>query len=369
MKVLIDLTSLADNFSGVERFAMSVTKELQKKDKFELVLVFKNSVHESFTNERKNTKKIVLHGNNKFFFNQLILPLSLRKEKADFYLFMAFPAPFIWFRKNTINTIHDVSVWDCPETNKKHMVAYFRILFRKAAWAKGKILTVSQFSKARIQERLHIPAERIKVVYSGVADTFLHFRYDAKVHNDVIQKYELPDKYILCLSTLEPRKNLKLLLDAYAELFRTGEINQELVLAGRRGWMVDDLMTNLEKEIADKIHFTGFIEEEHLPYIYRGAELFIFPSLYEGFGVPPLESLYMDTMVVSSDSSSLPEIQGDMALYFHNKDKNDLKRALKEAMSMERAERIAFVRQKREYLMQYTWEQVSDKIVEFAFVR
>lgn len=365
MKILVDLTSLADNFTGIERFALSVTKELQKVQGIELILIFKNSIYNAFENEKQNAEMIVLKGKSKLIFNQLTFPFKLRKIRADYYLFMAFPEPFFWFKKNTINTIHDLSVWDCPKTNKRHMIAYFRVLFRKVALRKGKVLTVSEFSKSRIQKYLHIPEDRIKVVYSGISDTFRKFNYDDGTNALVCQKYSLPSKYILCLSTIEPRKNLKLLLDAYAELVHEGKIKIDLVLAGRKGWMMDDIIDNLKLDIKKHIHFTGFIDEEHLPYIYRNADLFVFPSLYEGFGVPPLESLFMGTMVVSSDAASLPEIQGEMALYFHSEDKEDLKRVIVRALSMTRSERQAFITKNIHWLHQYTWASVTEKIVDF----
>ena len=367
MKILIDLTSLADNFSGVERFALSVTKELQKVQGLKLILIFKNKVHEAFRNNDQNTEIIVLKGGNKLLFNQFVFPFKLHKVQADYYLFLAFPAPFFWFKKNTINTIHDISVWDCPKTNKRHMIAYFRVLFRKVALSKGKVLTVSRFSKSRIQEHLQIPENRIRVVYSGLSDTFQHFKFDGGMNELVYQKYSLPNKYILCLSTLEPRKNLKLLLAAYIELVYEGRMEYDLILAGRKGWMIDDLIDNLQPDISSRIHFTGFIDEDHLPYIYRNADLFVFPSLYEGFGVPPLESLYMDTMVVSSDAASLPEIEGDMAMYFRSEDKDDLKRAMIEALSMTKAQRQAFVNEKKAWLQQYTWSYVTEEIIDFVF--
>lgn len=367
MKVLIDLTSLADNFSGVERFALSVTKELQKIPDLKLILVFKNSIHNAFKNEISNTQIIVLKGENKLLFNQFILPLKLHNVQADYYLFMAFPAPFFWFKKNTVNTIHDVSVWDCPKTNKKHMIAYFRVLFKKAALCRGKILTVSEFSKLRIQKYLHIPDNRIEVVYSGLSDTFQEFVYKEDMNETVCHKYNLSGKYILCLSTLEPRKNLKLLLKAFEELVDEKKVDYDLVLAGRRGWMMEDLLDSLKTDISKRIHFTGFIDEEHLPYIYKNADLFVFPSLYEGFGVPPLEALYMGTMVVSSDAASLPEIEGNMALYFHSEDKEDLKQTLLKAMAMTKREKEEFVEEKRDWLKQYTWSRVTKKIVSFIF--
>lgn len=134
MKVLIDLTSLADNFSGIERFALSITKELitdQIRSDIEFILVFKNEVHKEFAAEQHNVKKIIVRGKNKLVFNQLQLPLKLAVIKANYYFFPAFPAPFFFFNRNAISAIHDVGCWDCPSKNRKYMTLYFKIMYRK----------------------------------------------------------------------------------------------------------------------------------------------------------------------------------------------------------------------------------------------
>ena len=121
MKVLIDLTSLADNFSGIERFALSITKELisdQSRSDIEYILVFKNEIHKDFSAEQNNVRKIIVRGKNKLIFNQLQLPLKLTTIKADYYFFPAFPAPFFFFNRNAISAIHDVGCWDCPSKIK-----------------------------------------------------------------------------------------------------------------------------------------------------------------------------------------------------------------------------------------------------------
>lgn len=135
MRVLIDLTSLADNFSGIERFALSITKELisdQSRRDIEYTLLFKNEVHKEFLIEQNNVKNIVINGKNKLIFNQVKLPLRLATIKADYYFFPAFPAPFFFFNRNAISAIHDVGCWDCPSKNKKYMTLYFKIMYRKA---------------------------------------------------------------------------------------------------------------------------------------------------------------------------------------------------------------------------------------------
>lgn len=327
MKILIDLTSLADNFSGIERFALSISKELIRHNKNKYILVFKNAVHPAF-NSIQDVRKIILKGKNKLIFNQFVLPINLWRINADCYLFLAFPAPFLFFSKNAISAIHDIGCWDCPETNKRGMVAYFRVLYRKAALSHKKIVTVSEFSKNRIIQKLNVRPDDIWVIRNGVSECFLDFHYDEKKEKEIRQKIQLPKKYILCLSTIEPRKNLRLLIDAFNDLKNNGRFDYELVLVGRKGWKIDSILDGISEVTRSHILFTGFVEDESLPYIYRNASLFVFPSLYEGFGVPPVEAIACGTPVLSSDATAMPEVLGDAAVYFENNNKQDLEQKI-----------------------------------------
>lgn len=222
MKILIDLTALADNFSGIERFALSITKELIKNSANQWVLLFKNSIHRDFCEEQENVEKIVIKGGNKLVFNQVALPAKLSAIRADKYFFPAFPAPFFFFNKNTYNTIHDLGCWDCPGTNKKHMIWYFKLMYWKASLNNKKIITVSEFSKKRICTILHAKPENVNVVYNGISETFNAEIRSANEYKKAQEKYSLPKKYVLCLSTMEPRKNLRLMLDVFASLYEDG---------------------------------------------------------------------------------------------------------------------------------------------------
>ena len=130
----------------------------------------------------------------------------------------------------------------------------------------------------------------------------------------------------MTLSTLEPRKNMELLLRAFSEV--QDSVDYDLVLVGRKGWKVDELIQKYDSN--HRIHITGFIKDEHLNTIYRNAECFVFPSLYEGFGLPPVEALSAGTPVISSDAASMPEVLRKQALYFKNDSEEELKRILLE---------------------------------------
>ena len=371
MKVLIDLTSLADNFSGIERFALCITKELisdQSRSDIEYILVFKNEVHKEFAEEQHNIKKIIVRGKNKLIFNQLQLPLKLATIKADYYFFPAFPAPFFFFDRNAISAIHDVGCWDCPSKNKKYMTLYFKLMYRKAALGHKNVVTVSQFSKNRISKILKKESDEIAVIYDGLSDCFANFYYDRGQDMKAKEVYGLPERYILCLSTLEPRKNMRLLVDAFSELIKEKRIDTNLVLAGRKGWLMDDLLSNLDKEIVDRIHFTGFVDDDLLPYVYKNARVFAFPSLYEGFGVPPIEAMSMGIIVVSSNAASLPEVLGDAAIFFENNDVNSLKKAIIKAINLDDNERLRVCEKGKLQANNFLWRDEALKIRDYLFV-
>lgn len=353
MKIAIDLTSLADNFSGIERYAMNIARELielDKDGKNTYILLFKRKIHPEFKNyeHRKNVECKVYPGQNKLLFAQVILPFFLYGVKADAYLFLAFQSPLLFWRKGIYNTIHDLTSWDCPETMKKHMVWYFKLSIRNALLVSKGIIVNSKFTRGRVIDKFHYNRNKITAAYCGISDVFTEYVRNQPGRNcgdiaekgeqirnrylDVRHKYHLPEQYFLCLATLEPRKNLPFLVEAYVELLEEGSVNIPLVLAGRKGWKMDEFLNRIEKEYRRRIIVTGFIEDEDLPYVYHMADCFIFPSVYEGFGMPPLEAMTVGTMTISSDAASLPEVLGNAASYFHLGDKEGLKEKIRQGI-------------------------------------
>lgn len=329
MKLVIDLTALNDNFSGIERYALNMALELLKKNENDFFeLVFKNEVFPDFLpwKDDKRVQFHVLPGCKKLLFNQWRLPRYLNKMKADFFLFFAFPMPVFLNKRHVLGTIHDLGCWDCPETMKKQMVWYFRLSnWWMSRWAE-KIVTISEFSKSRIQEILKVPDKKILIAYCGLSENFQEKCELTQVQEEQIrEKYHLPEEYYLCLSTLEPRKNMMLLLNVYLELYKQGLIKTKLVLAGRKGWKIDELLEEADAEKDGQVIVTGFIEDRDLPAVYSLAKCFVFPSIYEGFGIPPLEAMAQGVPVISSNASSLPEVLGNAAVYFRSGDAEELK--------------------------------------------
>lgn len=365
MKICIDLTSLADNFSGIERFAASITYYMIEQSDNDYILIFKERVHPMFeeTVQKSNVDSVVLPGCGKLLFNQIRLPWAIHRIRADWYLFMAFPVPVLSNKKNMVSAIHDICCWDWPDTMNGMSKWYFRISHRVAIRKCRSIITISNFSRDRIVEKLKYQLEKIWIIYCGVDEKFIPIKDQNKI-NEVREKYSLPEEYVLSLSTLEPRKNIRLLIDAYRELVLSQKVKVPLVLAGRKGWKMEELMAGIEPEVEKNIIFTGFVDDEDLAAVYTGAKLFIFPSLYEGFGMPPLEAMACGAPVISSNAASLPEILGDAAFYFKSNNLCDLEEKIVTVLSLESNEKNLVKEKGITQSQKYNWSVEAMKLRE-----
>lgn len=325
MRIFIDLTSIYDKLSGIEKFTLNIAKNMLQNDTTDqYILAFKKEVHKDFNfiKTLNNVEYVIFNTESKLKLSQVDLPRYLKKNKCDVYLFLAFPAPLLFSNRRVVSAVHDLTPWLYPETMSKKGLIYFRTLIKNAIKRNKLIITVSENSKKDIKKQFN--HNNVEVIYNGVDSNYrVYSRDDA---NKVYSKYNLPHKYILCLGTLEPRKNIKLLIDAFIDLKINKKIDHKLVITGRYGWKYDSILdmvkaNNLEKEII----FTGFVEEEDLPLVYNGSDLFVFPSMYEGFGIPPLEAMACGVPVIVSNSSSLTEVVGEYGIVFENNNLDDLK--------------------------------------------
>lgn len=325
MVIAIDLTSLSYHLTGIERYAACVSDKMLERDECNFyVLIFRNEIYPLFKNKIDGKRVIakIIRGDNKFIFYQLILPYHLYKLKADCYLFLAFNSPILFRKKGIYNAIHDMGAWDASESMKKSQKIYWRVTMRIAVKLSKGIITVSEFSKRRIIELLKCPKEKIHVIYSAVYEGITKdYCVDFKT---IREKYHLPDKYIMMLSTLEPRKNMSILLEVFSKI--ADDVDYDLVLVGRKGWMMDQVLGRYNKQ--KRIHITGYVKDEHVSHIYKNALCFVFPSLYEGFGLPPVEALALGTPVIASDAASIPEILQKQAVYFKSNSMSELKNIL-----------------------------------------
>ena len=265
---------------------------------------------------------------------QFTSPSAARKAGVDL-LHVPYFAPPFFPRTPSIITIHDIIPLRLPQyrTDPK-MKAYLQLITRAARRA-TLIITVSQHAKQDMLDALKLPAERIRVVYEAAGDEY-HPISDPAVQAKVRAHYGLKGHYVLYLGGLDQRKNVPQLVRAFAQLYRQlGDPDLQLLIAGNPDKKNGPLFPD-PRPVAAELGITGqiiylFIEEADKPAIYSGASVFVFPSLYEGFGLTPLEAMSCGTPVVCSNRTSLPEVVGDAAISF---DPDNLRKMVQDLYSV-----------------------------------
>jgi len=224
--------------------------------------------------------------------------------------------------KNQVVTIHDIATLEHPEWFNPWFAKWYSFLIPRLVRAVKKVIVVSEYTKIRLTEMTGISPEKIEVIYNGIDE---RFSPKSKEEINIAQKLlSLPsDKYILSLSSLEPRKNLHRLLEAWNIICHKLPKDIWLVLAGGKG--KSTVFKNLSFDsLPPRVYFTGYVPDEHLPALYSGAIAFAYVSLYEGFGLPPLEAMACGAPVITSNITSIPEVVGDAAILVNPHDVKEI---------------------------------------------
>lgn len=216
----------------------------------------------------------------------------------------------------TLLMVHDMAVFAYPETLSWRTKYMLGMTLKKSTKRADHLLTVSEFSKSEMVSYLKLDPARITVIPNGVDFSRFHTGYSPEQIQGVAQKLGIDGEYFLYLGTLEPRKNIPRLIEAYALLQKKLENVPKLVLAGRKGWLYESIFERVKELGLEKdVLFAGYVSNEDTPPLMAGAKAFLFPSLYEGFGMPPLEAMACGTPVIVANTASLPEVVGDGGLY------------------------------------------------------
>ncbi len=241
---------------------------------------------------------------------QLLAPLLLRRSGADLFhgvhsvVPVSCPVP-------SVVTVHDLAFIRFPQTFRAYNRIYLDVATRLSVRRAARILVVSEHTRREVIGLLGVAPERVVVTPNAVRE---HFRPpDPAVLETFRARKGLPEHFVLYVGTLEPRKNLTTLLEAYAEVAQRQAA--PLLVGGGKGWLYDAVFQRLEAlGLRERVRFVGYLDEAELPLWYAAATVFVFPSIYEGFGMPPLEAMACGTPVVASNTSSLPEVVGDAGL-------------------------------------------------------
>ena len=247
----------------------------------------------------------------RILWEQLVLPRAARQIRAEVLHATAFVAP-VRRPCPTVVTIYDLSFALFPQYFHGFNQTYLRIGTRWSAQRAARVIAISDHTRRDVHRLYGVPLERIDVAYPGVDESL------RPVEPAAIRRFRreknLPEKFLLFLGTLEPRKNLVMLIDAFTQFKRECD-DATLVLAGGVGWLADEVLAAIEASgVKDSIVLPGYVKADEKALWLASATAFVYPSIYEGFGLPPLEAMACGTPVIVSDAASLPEVVGEAGL-------------------------------------------------------
>lgn len=290
----------------------------------------------------------------------LALALELRRRPVD-VLHVQYTAP-PFCRAPVITTIHDLAFEHLPETFTRRGKTQLRLTVRRTARHAAHILTVSEFSRQDIIQTYRLPPDKVTVTHNGCEAQFTPqpaFDDEAEM---IKQKFGITRDYLIAVGSVQPRKNLIRLLRAYARLrAQQPGFQLQLVIVGRHLWLYKEVLREIKQQnFAADVLVTGYASDEDLPALYRSAVALVYPSLFEGFGLPPLEAMACGTPVITSNSSSLPEVVGRAALLVNPYEEEELAQAiwkLTNDIALRAQLREAGIQQAR----QFTWHAAAEK--------
>lgn len=364
MRIAIDFTAFIPEMTGIDTYLTQLVWHLAKVDQENRYRIYHNHEDQALFAGRlpENFSNVSLSARPRsirLISQQLLLPAAASNWKADVVHSPAFIMPFIRGPARHVLTVHDMTFFSHPHC---HIPLRRSLLYRRMVLASLRrasvVLVPSQATRQAILKFLpELEPDSIQVTVPGIGEEFRPC--DPASAQEVVRRLKLPQPYILYVGTLEPRKNLPTLVESYHRLVEAGTIEEDLVIAGKLGWGYETLLKKVQAPaLRGKVHLIGYVSQKDLPAVYAGARLFIYPSVYEGFGFPPLEAMACGVPVISTLSSSLIEnLQGAAELV-----PPDNVPALAEAIRLLVSDDALRARRRAHGLKhagQYRWEQTA----------
>ena len=294
-------------------------------------------------------------------FNALHIPVEVFTGRADvMHTPIAFPAP-LW-RARSVLTIHDLAYLEHPECFIPRHVAIWKRKVMRAIDRAARIIAVSEYSKAAVVERLGVPPERVRAIYHGISPVF-RSKEDGEEWREVARRLGLERPYILFVGTIQPNKNVQRLLDAFVRIGRMGFPEHCLVLVGQRGWLSEPIYEYANRlGLGGRLIFTEYVEDPTLVTLYRHADVFVLPSLCEGFGIPIIEAMACGTPVVASNTGALPEVVADAGVLVDPYSAKAIAEGLAEVLSTPGLRERMVARGARR-VADFTWERAARETI------
>jgi len=364
MKIIINALGPSKIKAGIGNYITNLISELSRIDQKNSYIIFASSENKAFyetENKHFQVTDIGLMGKNKFsriIWEQLVLPFKLISLKADILFSPGFVCPFIKPIKY-VTVIHDMTFFSHPQVHTFFKKIYFPIMIKHSLKNSEKIISVSYNTKKEIMKYSNIQENNIIVTHLS-ANKFPQNKVSDEKEL-LAEKYKIQTEYLLFVGMIEPRKNITLIIEALGKI---SDKKIKLVVVGKKGWMVDELFEMIKlKGIEDRIIFTGFIDDDELEIFYKNAKVFLYPSLYEGFGIPVLEAMSAGCPVITSNISSLPEVAGDAAILINPQKQSELTDSINRLLENSKL-RTELITKGFENVKKFSWEKTAEQTLK-----
>jgi len=372
MRIGIDARFAVHNRRGIGNYTLSLISHLAELDRRNEYLLYVDSDdRENVLPTRENFRARKIGPANYAVWEQLLLPVRAKEDRIDVLHCTGNTAPVLLDRRiRLVVTIHDMMYLKADSVLPRSASwyqrlgrMYRRVIVPRATRHAARVVTVSRFSKEEILSHLpFLRDEDVTVIHEAGNDMCRPLDRDDAAQQ-VRRRYGIPGDYILSLGGVDPRKNTQLIVKSFLELKRQGIIAEKLLVVGvpksAQGMFLD---RGDSPACQEEIRFLDFVSEEDLRLLYNGATVFVYPSLFEGFGLPPLEAMACGTPVISSNTTSIPEIAGDAAVLIDPTDGEGLKRALTDLLRDQRL-REQLTRRGFDRVRQFSWQETAAQIL------
>jgi glycosyltransferase involved in cell wall biosynthesis len=353
---------------GISEFAYQLLVQFSTRFKNEakFVIYLKDEPLESLPKASENWEYRVLKPGKLWTQWRLPLDLFFHKQRPDVFFSLTHYAPRL-SPVPTIVSVMDVSYLRFPELFRSQDLYQLREWTHYSVKNAKKVLTISDSSRDDIIKAYKVPGKNVITIYPGIKN-ILSLEPRVFGMNQLQSKYHISDNYILFVGTLQPRKNIARLIEAFSKLRTkeqgTGNRDLELVIIGKKGWQYEEILEAPKKfDVEDKVKFLENIQDDELDVFYKHALCYVLPSLYEGFGLPVLEAMQRDCPVITSNVSSMPEAGGDAAIYVDPEDVNDISEKIEKVISNKKL-RDEMIEKGKKQVKKFSWEKAAEETFE-----
>lgn len=337
MRIGIDARLVYYHKAGIGQYILRLTQALAQINSEDSFVLFASRKDNTRIATQANFRRVRLWTPSHHRFERLALSVELMPYALDLLHSPDFIPP-LRARCPSVITVHDLAFLLYPRFLTRDSARYYGQVDLAARQA-DHIIAVSESTKRDVIRLLGVPEDKITVIHEAAHPLFAPVTNPEALER-TRARYQLPEKFFLFVGTVEPRKNLPTLLRAFRGLRDKYKSTASLILVGNRGWLADEVDRVIaELQLGDAVRFLGGIPNDELVYLYNAASAFVFPSFYEGFGLPPLEAMACGTPVITSNVSSLPEVVGDAALLINPENVDELTVAMSRVLADEKLRR------------------------------